>query len=357
MTTTRDPAPTRDDGAAAGAVPLGPAEWCVALALVVATLVALSWWDRAADAPPRGVDARIPFAHSGDGVAFARAARAAVDAGACIVLGDSFVQGAYVRSDETLPVRLARRGGRPCANLGFQGAHPAALLGMVRHHGGAIENAAVLLHCNLLWLSSPRHDLSDDKEASFHHPDLVAQFDHAITVYRADFDTRLGRAIAQRSPVAALARHWQLAHLDGLDAPSWTLANPRRLWPATKPAAWTEPAEVPQPWTERGMRAQSFDWVPLERSVQWRCFRDLVERLRSRGNRVTVIVGPFNEAMLTDAGRAAFEQRRDGVLAWCRANGVPAQSPPPPPSDEWADASHPLAAGYASIAAGLDLPR
>ncbi|MGE3172316.1 MAG: hypothetical protein AB7O97_06790 [Planctomycetota bacterium] len=340
-----------------------PREWLLVLGIVAAAVVMVPrWWPRPDVVTATGADARLPYALGSDYWTWgARAAAVAERGDDVLVLGDSFVWGAYAAADHALPRLLGRTDGRAFANLGFQGAHPIALDGALRWHGDAIAGRTVLLHLNLLWLSSPRHDLSDDKEAAFNHAALAPQFDAALRVYRADLETRIGRAIDQRLPFAGWARHLQQAWLGGRDLASWSLAHPDRLWPEAPPdvaaAAAAAPAFAPEAWTARGLAVQDFDWVPLDRSVQWRAFQRAAERLLAAGNRLIVLIGPFNEHMLTERGRAVHAALRDGAAGWLRARGVPTLVPEVLPSELYADASHPLAAGYELLAQRLSIPQ
>ena len=94
-------------------------------------------------------------------------------------------------------------------------------------------------------------------------------------------------------------------------------------------------------------------WVPLEASLQWGAFRRTLALLRNRANRVFVLVGPFNEHMLGDASRKTYVERKRAVEAWRREEGVPCFVPQPLESEHFADASHPLAVGYAALAKQL----
>jgi hypothetical protein len=78
-----------------------------------------------------------------------------------------------------------------------------------------------------------------------------------------------------------------------------------------------------------------------------------MELLRSRGNDVLVILGPFNEPMVAEDQRAAFVRQRDGIVAWLAAQRVVHVVPEPLPSHLYADASHPLTDGYAMLAQRL----
>ena len=346
------PAPTDDSF-------LSPREWLISLGCAVVIVAALPWLWRHCWPLEIEPDHRVPYALSADYWHFERHSEHAAANAEILLLGDSVVWGAYARSDQTLSHYLSLRDGRRCADLGFNGAHPAALCGAVEQHGDAIRQKVVILHCNLLWMSSPRHDLSDDKEHMFNHPELVRQFDPDIRVYRADASTRIGRMLGQWSEFSTFKRHLQQAHFGQRDIPSWTIDNPYRLIPepAAAPTADDEPAEQPGSWTERGLAAQDFAWLTLSDSVQWRYFRSLTETLRARGNRLIVLVGPFNEHMLTPAGRRGHAALRAQVLSWLTGHGIDSLAPEVLPSELYADASHPLAAGYRLLAERIELGR
>jgi hypothetical protein len=86
--------------------------------------------------------------------------------------------------------------------------------------------------------------------------------------------------------------------------------------------------------------------VGLDRSVQWRAFQRVVAKLRERDNDVLVVLGPFNEHMLTEENRVPYRELRGGIAEWLRAQHVPFVVPETLPSALYADASHPLTAGY-----------
>ena len=101
------------------------------------------------------------------------------------------------------------------------------------------------------------------------------------------------------------------------------------------------------------MQRQSFEWVKPAGSLQWEFFRESLATLRNRGNDVFVVVGPFNEHLLTDESRLAYRQLRGEMLAWLESESVPHIAPDPLPSNLYADASHPLKQGYVLLAQEL----
>jgi len=341
-------------------VRLAPAEWGVALAIVLGfiALAPIVW----PFVEPLRVepDYRLPYFQGNDYYTYARLCRAAAARGSTFVVGDSMVWGHYVAEGQTLSAHLNRlAGGQRFANLGVDGIHPAAMLGLLKHHGRAIRNRNVVLHCNLLWMSSPRHDLSTEKEFPFNHPTLVPQFSPRIPCYRQPFGERLGIVIERSLPFHAWKKHVQIACFGGSDIASWTLDHPYECPVSTaaqrlrEPSGERAPSVVAEPWTRRGIARQSFAWVELDKSLQWRFFRDTVALLRRRGNRIFVLVGPFNEHMLTEGNRAVYAARKRAVGVWLEANGIPHLVAPVLPSRLYADASHPLAEGYGLLAKQL----
>lgn len=110
---------------------------------------------------------------------------------------------------------------------------------------------------------------------------------------------------------------------------------------------------VAQPWFQSGITLQDYPWVDAETSLQWRAFQRVVEILLRRGNRVFVLVGPFNEHLVKPESLKRYDSVRSTMTAWLQARQVPHLAPPPLPSDLYGDASHPLAAGYKMLARQL----
>lgn len=355
-------------GSAAGAdVPFGSNEvrlswrqWLLAAGLLaVAFTLTPRLWKRV-EPLGAGPDWRVPYRLGHDYWLYARWCRRAGSRHEVLVVGDSVVWGHYVRAEQTLSHYLSRGAGGPrFANLGVDGIHPAAMAGLLEHYGRAISGKRVLLHCNLLWMSSPASDLQGRKERSFNHPQLVPQLSDEIPCYREPLSGRLGIVVRRRLSVLQWARHLRIAYFDGSPLGWWTLehpyANPVRAVTLRLPSPNEPPSPKPvaKPWTQQGMGEFDAPWVDLGESIQWRFFRRCVEVLRRRGNRVFVLVGPFNEHMLTESSLRAYRRRKQQVGAWLRRREVPHLIPEALPSERYADASHPLGAGYAVLAERL----
>ncbi len=346
-----------DPSRAASEMRLSPRQCCAALAIVaVLVYVIPQAWQRI-EPLQVGAGYRIPYRLGNDYWHYERICRAAVGGNQTLLIGDSVIWGHYVSTRGTLSHYLNEQaGGERFVNLGVDGVHPAALAGLVEHYGGAIRGRRVIVNCNLLWISSPRHDLSTDKEATFNHPTLVPQFSPWISCYRASLSQRVGAVVGRRLPFLGWADHLRIAYFDSEDLVTWTLqrpySNPLRALTAALPSPAEPPSPPPdaRPWSAKGITPFAPQWVPLDESVQWRFFQRTVQLLRDRGNQVFVLVGPFNEHLLTETGLRGYAERKDQVARWLAEQRIPHYVPPPLESDLYADASHPTAAGYAALA-------
>jgi hypothetical protein len=205
-------------------------------------------------------------------------------------------------------------------------------------------------------LTTPRTDLQDDQGTIF-HPRLVPQFVPSIPANKAEVSPRLGIVVEQHLPFSQWTNHLQQAYYDKIDIPTWTLEHPydNPLGPLQRglPAVEPFPREPPKPWYEKKIAIQDYPWVDLETSLQWPAFQRVVDLLQQRGNHVFVLVGPFNEHMLTPASLQRYENVKAKIAAWLEAKHIPHAVPAVLPRDQYGDSSHPLAAGYARLAAEL----
>jgi hypothetical protein len=79
----------------------------------------------------------------------------------------------------------------------------------------------------------------------------------------------------------------------------------------------------------------------------------VVRILRQRDNRVFVLVGPFNEHLLNPESLRRYLDVKATITAWLEEQEIPYVAPSPLPSEQYGDASHPLAPGYANLARQL----
>jgi len=353
-------------------------QWVAVAAIVLGFMfLAPRLWKRVERFEP-GPDYRIPYALSSDYWLYQRRIDSLSDPSVVPVLGDSVVWGEYVRPEGTLSHFLAAEssasGGRTrFANCGVNGVFPLAMEGLIDHYAGSLRDRKVIVQCNVLWMSSPKADLSAPEEETFNHPELVPQGFGKVPCYRADAATRLGYVAHRNLGFFAWVSHVDDVSFDQMSLPKWTLQQDDRDPPGT-PNAWTnplrrltaavpgEPANDPQrgprsprhrPWNARGTKPQHFEWVNPAKSLQWQAFQRTVRLLRDRGNDVMVILGPFNEHMVAEDQQPQYRGIRDSIAAWLTDNRIAHVMPDTLPSEEYADASHPLTQGYDDLAKRL----
>ncbi len=333
------------------AVRLSVREWVVVIVAVVLFLVAAPIVWSKVEPFTLSADYRIPFANSEDYWLYHRLVQSSVEENRVMLIGDSVIWGEYVADDESLSHYLNQQSGtNDFVNGGVSATHPLALQGLVRDYAREISGRPVILHCNLLWMSSPERDLQIDSEVTFNHPRLAPQFFPQIPAYKAPFNERLGIVINRYSAYRDCMAHLSITHWNSQNLYDWSLEHPYDN-PFTQPPPEEERLRHDQlSWTARGIPPQDFPWVEMETSLQWRAFRETVELLRRRGNKLFVIVGPFNEHLLTDESRERYRQRKQAVQKWLEEQELPFIVHQTLPSDEYADASHPLPEGYRRMA-------
>jgi hypothetical protein len=332
-------------------------EWLI-VAVVTSALFyfAPKFWKQAEKFSPVS-DYRLPYKLSDDYWLFSRYCQWVRSDEKTLVIGDSVIWGHYVSEDNTLSGYLnkARRG--MFVNMGVDGIHPVALAGLLRYYGHDITGKNVILHFNPLWMSSEKHDLQIEKEFNFNHPELVPQFIPDIPCYKASFSVRIKSVIERYISFLSWTSHLKRAYFDNLDLPSWTLEhpyeNPLKNITLELPVSDNYNENENIPWYEKGITKQDIHWVSLETSLQWRFFKHSVGLLEKRGNRVFVLVGPFNEHIFKNESIDAYRQMKNKIEAWLKQNNIPCYMPEALPSSMYRDASHPTSEGYAELAKQL----
>jgi hypothetical protein len=330
-------------------------QWLI-VAVAVLAFVGLgpSIWDRIDGFNPDN-DYRVPYELSNDYWLYHRYCHRTCAQGKILVVGDSVVWGHYVEPDQTLSHYLNElSGGNRFVNLGADGTHPAALEGLLKHYGTDISGRTVLLHLNPLWMSSSKHDLQTTKEFRFNHPDLVPQFRPRIPCYKAPLSARIRIAIRREMPFADWVLHMRAAYFENMDLAAWTIEHPYACPVMAMTRTLPEPrAPERPPQIQKEPRKQDMAWVDLDGSLQWQFFRRAIRLLQERGNNVFVLVGPFNEHMLTEQNKIVYNRLKDGIEAWMQENRIPYLIPSALPPECYVDASHPPAQGYALLAKTL----
>jgi len=338
-------------------VRLSAREWLI-IGIVLSALLYFGpkLWERI-EKFDAGPDYRLPYELSSDYWLYNRYCRWACSRYETLVIGDSVVWGHYVSKDNTLSYHLNKIAGHnQLANLGVDGIHPAALAGLLKYYGRDIKGKNVLLHFNPLWMSSRKHDLQIDKEFHFNHPRLVPQFIPDIPCYKDSYSKRMSAVVERYVTFLSWISHLKIAYFESMDLPKWTVEhpyeNPLKSITLQLPVSNDEKNERIS-WNEKGIAKQDFQWVELETSLQWRFFQQSIETLKARGNRVFVLVGPFNEHICKGKSIDTYREMKSEIEAWLRQNNVPYYIPEALPGELYCDASHPLSEGYAMLAKEL----
>ncbi len=321
---------------------LSPREWLVAGAIAAAAfwLVPIVW--QRIEPLEAGPDFRIAYLDSEHGLSedywiWQRWCREACRRDDVLVVGDSVVRGYYVYADQTLSHYLTELSGKEpaqgkeFANLGVDQAYPLALAGLLEYYGRALAGKQVLLCYNPLWMKSDEADLKTAKQVG-NHSRLIPQFFPRVPSYHEPLEGRLGAVVGRDLPLAAWTNHLRLAYFQSRDFAAWTrahpYANPLRAITRELPSPYEPPEDAEAtPWTTKGIEPYNLSWVDLDGSLQWAAFRRAIEVLQGRGNRVFVLVGPFNEHMLTEPSLAAYEKMKGGVAGWLEDHGIRALRP------------------------------
>jgi hypothetical protein len=349
-------------------VRLNARNWTVAIVLIVAIIWLTPRIWKKLERFETGPDYRIPYSLSRDYWLYQRRLEN-VSQDKVVLLGDSVIWGEYVLPNGTLSHFLNEKagGGERFVNGGVNGLFPLALEGLVNDYARTLHNRKVVLHCNVLWMSSPKADLSVQKEEKFNHARLVPQFVPRIACYKAGANERLSVLVERNLQFMSWVTHLQSAYFNDRSVPAWTLEEDSSTDPPHYPNSYKNPLkqitmEVPSAPADDPQRGPSsprhkawsqkaqFDWVPLETSLQWQAFKRTWEKLRARGNQVIVLFGPFNEHLIAPESLDGYQKLRTGILEWFKENNVEYLAPKTLPSEFYADASHPLTEGYRLLA-------
>ncbi len=331
--------------------------WALTAVVCLGLLYLLPLLGPAAGTQWLGRDYRLPGELSSDYWMFREWSGQACARYPAMVLGDSVVWGQYVKSGETLSHRLNElAGGEVFANLGVDGLHPAAMEGMVDYYGGAIRGKPILVHLNPLWMSSAEQDLQAKGGTRFNHAKLVPQILHRPASYAPTAAEVIDAVLERQVSFFSWKEHGKIAYLEGMGWQDWALENPYRLFPAERgPDSFSgeNPGSEPANWRARGIIPENLPWVEAARSYQWQSFQTAVRLLRSRGNNVFVVLGPFNTHALTAESRGRYEALVAAMEQWLEQEGILHYAPRLLPTDMYADVSHPLGDGYREMAKDL----
>lgn len=346
---------TQTEPFSSNAIRLSVREWLTAVAIVVVIAVALPEVWKSIETFVPSADYRIPYELSEDYWLYSQYCRSVCDQDNTLVIGDSVIWGQYVSQDQTLTHHLNElAGAERFVNLGLDGTHPMALAGLIKYHGREIRGEDVVLHLNLLWLSSPEADLQTEKEFRFNHPRLVPQFGQRIPCYTESISGRINILVERKIAILKWTRHLQSVYFGGTNLQQWTVENPYSNPLSRISFRLPEASDAKYPnaesWLSQGRSQQTLPWVEPETSLQWGAFQRLARVLVSRGNRVQIIVGPLNEHMLDPDSVSTYRQILEKIETSLKKMNLDYSLLPLLPSHLYADTSHPLGEGYALLA-------
>jgi hypothetical protein len=337
---------------------LSSIEWIVTLVIILLfVLLSPLIWAKAQHLVYK-VDCRLPYKLGEDYWLYKQLSKVVCESKENIIIGDSVVWGQFVESGQTLSHYLTQFSGKKFANMGIDGLHPVAGWGLVKYYGEDIKNKNVYLHFNFLWISSPKNDLQTDKEFDFNHSGLVPQYYRRIPCYYTPFSKRLQAVLTRDSDFLSWVKHLQMLCLQNGDTdvsfPKWFVSHPYQnpFKNATEKlnSLFAEAGKAKQDVQKAETRKTDLPFVEIGKSLQWKYFMQTVDILQKRGNKVFVIVGPFNEHILNQTSLdllAKIKADTEKSLIDKKINYIIA---PVLPEEYFADASHPTTAGYEMLA-------
>lgn len=220
-----------------------------------------------------------------------------------LLLGDSVIWGQEVRNDQTISHYLNEFYGRDIvANLGNDGLFMAGIDGIVKYYGEDLDNANIIVQLSPLWMANLRRDLRPEKKSNYHHPRLIPQFSTRINYYH-DLNTRIGYFIEHYVRVFPFVRHLMANYYDNESISSWMMDNPYKdpFTAITFQAApvMAESQGESLDWETKKQKVSNEPFVNSSQSIQWGLYVDALKRFQVKNSRVFVMIGPYNQYMLT----------------------------------------------------------
>jgi len=208
-------------------VRLNGKQWLLTLAILAVVIWSVPRIWKRWQVFPIGSDYRLPYELSKDYWLYQRRLEQVGDPRNIVLLGDSVIWGEYVLPQGTLSHFLNQQFGASdiFINAGLNGLFPLAEEGLVEYYSRSLHSRKIILECNVLWMTSPKADLSTDKEEQFNHAQLVPQFFPRIPCYKAGANDRLSAVIANHVQFLSWFQHLQNAYFGQKSIPAWTLED------------------------------------------------------------------------------------------------------------------------------------
>ena len=335
---------------------LSPKELLVVGLMVLVVFVALPIWHSMAIQAYPDEHFRFSYAYRDDYYLYSKVVDESRRFDA-IFLGDSVIWGMYVNNESTLTECLNHKTGKQYGNLAIDGLHPVAMRTLVKEHAKplGLKGQHIFLFFNPLWVNTPEYDLTGSGGISVNHPKLLPQLDLSIKANKLSFSERCKALLERKLTFYGMLHHLQLVSFGNKDLKSFIAKAP-----GTNPLGCIHAKVDAQEhghtlnskidWYNSGLPEQDWTWVKPADSRQWRAFLDTCDILRKRGSKLTVLLGAINTHMLTKESAERFAVLRGEHRKILSELNIETIELPVLPSNEYGDASHPLAPGYERLA-------
>lgn len=293
---------------------------------------------------------RIPYSMGEDYFLYNRYSKNAAQKNRIPVIGDSVIWGHYTDKENTLPANLNKLNTETgFINMGLDGIHPAAMNGLIKYYTPEFKNRKIIVGVNLLWMSSPRHDLSGPVNNEINHKVLLPQFKPAIPSYQPSFEEKISASITRSVPFFSWIDHIKLSKFAAKSFYLWTMDNPSGNL-AEYLSHKDDVFKIPESMLPEKMQEQNIEWITTDKSLQWRFVIDNFIYLKKNGNKIAAVITPFNTYMMTNESRKKYFSILAEIEWILRENGIIPIIPLILEKKYFADASHPTAEGYKLIA-------
>ncbi len=293
---------------------------------------------------------RIPYNMGEDYFLYSRYSKEISKHNTIPIIGDSVIWGHYTDNENTLSACFNRLNTDiRFSNMGLDGIHPAAMNGLINYYLAKLKSKKIIVGVNLLWMTSPRHDLTGPVNSEINHKSLLPQFSQVIPSYKPSFEEKLSASITRSVPLFSWIDHLRLTHFAGKSFYIWTMENPHKS--ITDYFSYKhDEFKIPEGIAPSRMQEQNIDWITAEKSLQWKFMLETLITLNKNGNRVAALITPFNTYMMTKESRKKYFSILAEMEWILRENGITPVVPLIPEKKYFADSSHPTAEGYRVIA-------
>ena len=328
--------------------------WTIGITAILMLFVLPVIWKRF-ESPEIEKDFRYSYKQRDNYYLYSVAAEKVCGKSECVFLGDSVIWGMYSDNHNTLTALLNKKLGKEYAgNLAVDGLHYIAMENLLKHYGSGIRNKKVYLYFNPLWMNSKLYDLSDTKDFGINHPRLLPQFDWNMPSYKATLAKRMSAVLEHYIPFYSWLNHLRVSFFGNQDFKTFAVehpeVNPFQRINFHADALEREHQNGKQNWMEARIPKQDWDWVVAKDSKQVAAYMRIINLLKSRGNEVVAVIGTVNPYMQTEKSLQGYRKLLNDVTTKLKTENIPMIVLPELPSNEYADASHPLASGYDRLA-------